>query len=147
MWTGKNEIEIRQLFVEMENIARKLGLQINKKKPKYMIVERKNSLNQNKIWHLKIKNYIFERAKNFKYLGVTLSEDNNHQIDLQEWIKNANKIYFMRQKIFKNKKILKKTKEHNNRQNVNISMRNLDTNKEREKASEHFWKGKCIDEF
>jgi hypothetical protein len=26
---GKNEIEIRQLFVEVDNIARKLGLQIN----------------------------------------------------------------------------------------------------------------------
>ena len=29
----------------MENIARKLGLQINQEKTKYMIVERKNSLN------------------------------------------------------------------------------------------------------
>ena len=26
---GKNEIEVRKLFVELENIARKLGLQIN----------------------------------------------------------------------------------------------------------------------
>jgi hypothetical protein len=26
---GKTEIEIRQLFVEIENIARKIGLQIN----------------------------------------------------------------------------------------------------------------------
>jgi len=31
----------------MENIARKLGLQINQEKTKYMIVERKNSLKQN----------------------------------------------------------------------------------------------------
>jgi hypothetical protein len=31
---GKNEIEIRQLFVEMENITRKLGLQINQEKNK-----------------------------------------------------------------------------------------------------------------
>ena len=31
-----------------------------------------------------------------------------------------------------------KTKEHNNRQNVNICIRNLDTNKEREKGIEHF---------
>ena len=38
---GKNEIEIRQLFVEIENIARKLGLHINQGKTKYMIVERK----------------------------------------------------------------------------------------------------------
>jgi hypothetical protein len=49
---GKNEIEIRQIFVEMEN------------------TERKNSLKQNKIGHLKIKNYKFERVAHFKYLGV-----------------------------------------------------------------------------
>ena len=51
--TGKNEIEIRKLFVEMENVAKKLGLQINQEKTKYMIVEMKNSLK--KIEHLKIK--------------------------------------------------------------------------------------------
>jgi len=31
-----------------------------------------------------------------------------------------------------------KTKEHNNRQNVNICIRNMDTNKERQKAIENF---------
>ena len=38
---GKNETDIRQLFAETENTARKLGLQINKGKTKYMIVEGK----------------------------------------------------------------------------------------------------------
>ena len=79
----------------MENIAKNLGLQINHKKTKYVIVERKNSLKKNKIGHLKIKDYKFERVENFKYLGVILNEDNNNQIDLQERIKNANKTYFM----------------------------------------------------
>jgi len=106
----KNEIEIRRLFVEMENIARKFGLQINQEKTKYMIVERKNSLKKNKIGHLKIKNYKFERVENFKYLGVIFNKCNNNQIDLQERIKNANKTYFMLQKSFKNKNISKKLK-------------------------------------
>ena len=39
---GKNEIEIK-LLVEMGNIARKLGLQMNQEKTKCMIVERKNN--------------------------------------------------------------------------------------------------------
>jgi hypothetical protein len=68
----------------MENAARKLGLQINQEKTKYMIVEWKNTLKQKTIEHLKIKNYQFERAENFKYLGVILHEDNNYQIHLQE---------------------------------------------------------------
>jgi len=69
---GINEIEIRKLFVEMENIARKFGLQTDQEKTKYIIVERKNSLKKNKIGHLKIKNYKFEKVENFKYLGVIL---------------------------------------------------------------------------
>jgi len=59
-----------------------------------MIVERKNSLKKNKMGHLKIKNYKFERVENCKYLGVVLNEDNNNQIDLQERIKNANKTFY-----------------------------------------------------
>jgi len=105
----KNEIEIRKLFVEMENIARKSGLQINQEKTKYMIVERKNSLKKDKIGHLKIKNYKLERVENFKYL-VVFNKANNNQIDLQERIKNANKTYFMLQKLFKNKNTSKKLK-------------------------------------
>jgi hypothetical protein len=67
----------------------------------------KNSLKQNKISYLKIKNYKLERVVNFKYLGVILNEDNIHQVDLGERIKNANKTYFMLQKFFKNKTYLK----------------------------------------
>jgi hypothetical protein len=67
-------------------------------------------LKKNKIGHLKIKNYKFERVENFKYLGVILNEDNNNQTDLQERINNANKTYFMLQKFFKNKNIPRKLK-------------------------------------
>jgi len=38
---GKNEIEIRKLFIEMENIAIKFRLKINQEKTKYMVVEKK----------------------------------------------------------------------------------------------------------
>jgi len=70
-------------------MARKLGLQINQEKTKYIIVERKNILKQNNTGLLKIKNYTFERVGNFKYLGVILNADNNHQTHLQERIKKC----------------------------------------------------------
>jgi len=58
---GKNELEIRKRFVEMENIARKFGLRINHEKTKYMIVERKDSFKEK-------ENRTFENKKstNFK---------------------------------------------------------------------------------
>jgi hypothetical protein len=62
---GKNKIEIRKLFVEMENIARNFGLQINQEKTKYVIVERNNNLKKNKTGDLKIKNW-----KEWKILNV-----------------------------------------------------------------------------
>jgi len=52
---------------------------------------------------------------------------NNNQTDLQERIKNTNKTCFMLQHFLKIKNIEEtkiKTKEHNNRQNVNICSRN-----------------------
>jgi hypothetical protein len=94
----------------MENIARNFGIQINLEKTKYMLVERKNNFKKNKIGHLKIKNYKFERVENFKYLGIVLNEDNNNEIHLQERIKNPNNTYFMLQKFFKNKNTSKKLK-------------------------------------
>ena len=51
---GKNKIEIRQLFIEIETIGRKLGLHINQGKTKYMILERKNSSKQNETGQLTI---------------------------------------------------------------------------------------------
>jgi hypothetical protein len=39
----------KQTFVEMENIARNFGLQINQEKTKQIILERKKSLKENKI--------------------------------------------------------------------------------------------------
>jgi len=59
----KNEIHIRQLVVELENIARKLGLHINGGKTKCMMVERKYSSEQNKIGQLAIKYYIFDSVE------------------------------------------------------------------------------------
>jgi hypothetical protein len=118
----------------MENVARKLGLQIIQENTKYMIVERKNTLKQNEIGHLKIKNYKFKRAENFTYFGVILNEYNNHQIYLQERIKMLTKhtlCYKFFSKIITFPKTKIDIKEHNNRQNVNICIRNFDTNKEK----------------
>ena len=59
---------------------------------------------------LTVKNYTFERVENLNMQVLIHNEDNNHQIDLQERIKNANKTYFMLQHLFKNKNMSKKLK-------------------------------------
>ena len=87
--------------------------------------------------------------ENFKYLRVTLNEDNNNQRDLQERIKNANKTYFKLKNFLKNKNISKILK---------LRLKNTITDKTLTYASETwtltkrdrkqtFLKGKCIEEF
>jgi hypothetical protein len=56
---------------------------------------------------LTIKNYTLEKVENFKYIGAILNEDNNHQIDLQKRIQNANKTYRCYKFFFRNKNISK----------------------------------------
>jgi len=63
-----------------------------------------------------------ERFENFKCIGVMLNEDNNHQIDLQERIKNANKTYFMIHKFFGNKYMSKKLKLRRNNTIINRTL-------------------------
>jgi hypothetical protein len=58
---------VRKRFVEMENIVRKSRLQINQEKTKYMVVERRSTLKENKIGYLKIKT---TNLKDWKILNI-----------------------------------------------------------------------------
>ena len=71
-----------------------------------MIAELKKNSKINAVGQLTIKNYTFERVEILKYLGILINEDNNHQTDLQERMKNANKTYFMLQTFFSNQRYL-----------------------------------------
>jgi len=90
---GKNGIEIRKLFFRNGKHCQKVRTTDKPQKDKIYDTGKEKGLKVNKIGHLKIKNYKFERVENFKYSGVILNEENNNQIDLQERIKN-DKIYF-----------------------------------------------------
>ena len=82
-------------------------------------------------------------------LGVILNEDNNHQIDLQERIKNANNTYFMLQKLFRNNNLSKILKFRLKNTIIDktltcASEKWILTKKDRRQT---FLKGKCIEEF
>ena len=69
---GGNKIEIRKRFVEMENIARKFGLQINQEKTKYVIVERTKRLkNLNRAFRKKKKLQIWKSGECYIFRSCT----------------------------------------------------------------------------
>ena len=71
---GKNEIEIRQLLVETENIVRKLGLHVNQGKTKYNVVEWKNSSPTETLFPI----LLLESVVNFSGRDVFSNEEFDH---------------------------------------------------------------------
>ena len=106
---GESELEIRQLIIELEENARKIGLKINQEKTKYMILGTAK-ITGDKRGEIKVSKYTFEKVENFKYLGVIINENNKKEFEIQERLKNANKAYFMLQNILKLKNIKIRTK-------------------------------------
>lgn len=90
---GRTEIEIRKLFIELEETALKLGLRINDQKTQYMIIKRNIDVNENRS-PLIIDKYTFERVELFKFLGVMINEQNQREVEIKVRIQNANKVYY-----------------------------------------------------
>ncbi|KAI5718850.1 hypothetical protein M8J76_001122 [Diaphorina citri] len=88
---GENELELRRLLVELVEAAARVGLTINQKKTKYLVLQRGQIREPQQI--LRIGQYNFERVQCFKFLGVHIDGQNQRQTEMQIRLNNANKAY------------------------------------------------------
>lgn len=70
----KSHNGLKSLISRLKKEAKKVGLQINEDKTEGMVVEKWHSVDM--FSSLKIDNYELKRAKQFKYLGWILTENN-----------------------------------------------------------------------
>jgi hypothetical protein len=96
--TRKNIIEI---YKKMEDKARKIGLEINESKTKYMIMSTSES--RRKTQDLKVEGKSFMGVNNFKYLGNMPSNDNRNDNCVKEMIQAGNRAYFANLRLLKSK--------------------------------------------
>ena len=68
-----------------------IGLEVNADKTQYMVVSRHQ--NAGRIHSMKIDNSSFERDKDFKYLGTTLTNQNSIQEEIKSRVKSGNVCY------------------------------------------------------
>jgi len=86
--------------------AKKIGLIIIENKTKFMCVSRREHL-QNAIT---VKDLLFERVQNFKYLGVNINSQGDSHEEIHRRIAAGNKCYFSLVQLFRSKILSRKTK-------------------------------------
>jgi sorting nexin-29 len=88
--------------------SRDTGLEINAEKTKYMIMSRHPNLGQNQ--NIRIANELFENVTKFKYLGTTLTNQNDIHDDIKSRLNSANACYYSVQNLLSSRLISKNLK-------------------------------------
>lgn len=105
---ARSKRDLIQTFKALEAAARKVGLQVNIAKTKYMKVSNSNNLPPPE--DLVIETYTFEGVREFTYLGSQINENNVTSAEVKRRIYLANRAYFGLKKLLTSSIVTKKTK-------------------------------------
>ena len=84
-------------YKELEREAQKAGSKINEEKTKYILMTRNNRGEKRRI---RIGNHSFEEVQEFKYLGSTITENNETSEEIKPRIAAGNRSYYALKNIF-----------------------------------------------
>jgi sorting nexin-29 len=105
---GRTQKAMKEAFTNLEKAARKMHLQINQGKTKYMPVTKK--IYTDGPTYLEIGPYKFETVYSFTYLGSEVNYKNGISVDIQKRILSANRCFHGLRKHLKSHLISRKTK-------------------------------------
>ena len=100
-------VKVKGGIEALENAGKEVGLKINGDKTKLLIQTKKN---RGKIDAITIGNNTIDRVDKFKYLGVILTDRNEEMAEVQNRIKNANKVYYAILPLIKDRDINRKSR-------------------------------------
>jgi hypothetical protein len=88
--------------------SRDVGLEINAERTKYVIMSRHPNSGQNQ--NIRIANESFENVAKFKYLGTTLTNENDIYDEIKSRLNSGNACYYSVQNILSSR-LIKKPKD------------------------------------
>jgi hypothetical protein len=83
--------------------SKDIGLEINAEKTKYMIMSRHPNSGQNQ--NIRIANESFEKVATFKYLGTTLTNQNDIHNEIKSRLNSENACYYSVQNLLSSRLI------------------------------------------
>ena len=98
---------LQEATIVLDRAARRMGMELNQAKTKYMICGTKKKYVENVF---KMKHMAFQRVNSFVYLGTLITTDNNTSAKINNRITLANRSYFELVNILKAKNINRKYK-------------------------------------
>jgi hypothetical protein len=93
---GENIDIIKKNTEALLDAGKEVGLEVNSKKTKYMLMSRKKAGQKNGI---KITNRSFEGVEKFKYLGTTLTDQDCMQEEIKSRLNSGNVCYHLVQSL------------------------------------------------
>ena len=104
---AENDEDLINMVNTYKGVAEKIGLQINYTKTKLMCMSRRNNNNNR---NFEIDQESIERVTKFKYLGVTITDGNKMNEEINARISAANRSFYSLRDIMKRKNISRSTK-------------------------------------
>uniref|UniRef100_A0A8D8Q0R7 Craniofacial development protein 2 n=1 Tax=Cacopsylla melanoneura TaxID=428564 RepID=A0A8D8Q0R7_9HEMI len=105
---GNTMEEIEESLKIVEERAKEVGLKINTEKTKYMLISKNTETRLNTT--VIINNQTFEQVTDFKYLGVTINENNRIEPEIRNRMNNACRSLYSMNHILISKRISKNAK-------------------------------------
>ncbi|KAJ4445733.1 hypothetical protein ANN_12418 [Periplaneta americana] len=105
---GENAQTIRENTEILLEASKAIGLEVNPKKTKYMIMSRDQNIVRN--GNIKIGDLSFEEVEKFKYLGATVTNINDTREEIQRRINMGNACYYLVEKLLSSSLLSKNLK-------------------------------------